>query len=396
MAFGMKHWMGLTTLCLLLVCVWKLPPVGLEPRDGRFVLPEVRRAEALDGEIDRTHQAIMHLRWSDSLSALTLRTAVDGVAVGFPENTEEGQDPGPGRSRVELPESRREELRQRVRQEVAALSPRADVAFGYYLQPLEHGAVEGAVIRNWGLSTYVGVRDGEAYCMQVLADQRLGNTALSRSVMPFNDGRTNATSACRPYLKYGMPGRHVGDWMADGASDFALAPVAPSDPDITAYRPVRRTFFGLNFFGFRGQSVEMDRCMAGIPDGCLKTVTSQRTLGGRNGLEGYATHATLLTGVRSWLSPFGNRDDYLLADLEAEFGPERFQRFWNSEREVPEAFEAAFGMEIGEWMVTWVDSNMEITPPGPGLSKSAALGGLLAVSLMAALAGAWARRRRVN
>jgi len=98
----------------------------------------------------------------------------------------------------------------------------------------------------------------------------------------------------------------------------------------------------------------------------------------------------------SWLSPFGNLDDYLLADLEAEFGPDRFQRFWSSELELPEAFEAAFGVGLGEWVITWVDANMRISPAGPGMSKSAALGGILALSLFAAMAGAWARRRRVN
>jgi hypothetical protein len=396
MAFGMKHWMGLTTLGLLLVCVWKLPPTGLEPRDDEFVLPEVRRAEALNEDIERAHRAIMHLRWSDSLSALTVGTAVDGLVVGFPENREDLAADGAHQASVDLSEEKKEELRRRVRDEVAALTPRADVSFGYYLQPLDHGAVEGFKVRTWGQSTYVGAREEGAYCIQVYADQHLRDVDVGRPVTAFSEGRTNAAGACRPYLKYGMPGRHVGEWMARGASDFALAPAPPADPSFSAYRPVRRTFFGLNFFGFRAQSVEVDRCLAGIPEGCLETVTSERTLMGRNGLEPYATDAVLLEGIRSWFSPFGNRDDYLLADLEAAFGPERFQRFWSSEQELPEAFRAAFGVELGEWVVSWVGGGMETTPPGPGLSKSAALGSMLAVSLMAALAGAWARKRRVS
>lgn len=399
MAFGMKHWMGLTTVGLLLVSIWKLPPSAMEPRDRGLTLPEVRRAEALSDDIERTHRALMHLRWSDSLSAMTVETSVDGVAVAFPENTPDNHlpEPAPGAARrtsVELSEEAKEELRQSVLDEVAALTPRADVDFGFFFQRLDHGAADRTRIRIEGQTTYLGVRDGQAFCLHVYAVPDMVDGNLRRSARP--DGRANATGTCRPYLKYGLPGRHVGEWMGAGASDFAMAPSPPEDPSFNSYRPARRTFFGLNTFGFRTQSVEVDRCMAGIVDGCLTAVTDPRVFAVREEMRQTTPGVTRLSGSRNWWSPFRDRDDYLLGDLEAEFGPERFQRFWSSPEEVPDAFRAAFGMEMGAWVLTWVERNMDVSPPGPGLTRSAALGGLLAVSLMAALGGAWARRRRVN
>lgn len=396
MAFSMKHWIGLTAVGLLLVSIWKLPPSALERVDRRFTLPEVTRAETLEGDVRRTHEALMHLRWSQSLSTVTVETAVNGLAIGFPENTEVAS----ANRHVNISDERKEILRGQVEAELASLQPRADVTFGYHFQLADFGAVEGVRYLVRGTTIYLGEEDGQAYCVRVYADSWLINGDLNRDVMPFTGDKTNAAGACRPYLKYGMPGVYVGEWMVDGASDFALEPAPPADPGFAEYRPIRRTFFGLAHygFGFRNQSVEVDRCMAGIAEGCMRAVTDWKTVtvGSTRRSREVAPDITRLTGLNSWFSPWGNFDDYLLADLEHEFGPERFQRFWSSELPVSEAFESAFDMGMGEWLVTWVEANMDISPPGPKLSKSAALGGMLALSLFAALAGAWSRRRRLN
>jgi len=94
-------------------------------------------------------------------------------------------------------------------------------------------------------------------------------------------------------------------------------------------------------------------------------------------------------------SPFGSADDYLLSDVAAEFGAERFAAFWTSDEDVPEAFEAAFGIPLGEWVVSWSDAHFARTAAGPAISSTAASGTIMLMMLCTLFAGVWARRRRV-
>ena len=94
--------------------------------------------------------------------------------------------------------------------------------------------------------------------------------------------------------------------------------------------------------------------------------------------------------------PFRFEGRYLLADLEREFGPEAFTRFWTSDADVPVAFEQAFGMPLETWIMGWVESTAFTRTPGPGMPFSAKLGGLLTLMLFAAIVGAWARGRTVT
>ena len=88
--------------------------------------------------------------------------------------------------------------------------------------------------------------------------------------------------------------------------------------------------------------------------------------------------------------------EYLLADLEAEFGADAFLRFWSSTESVEDAFESAFGVEVGEWMTVWVDSVSGTTQPGPGLPRSASSGSMLALGLLAGIAFLRNRRRKLT
>ncbi len=87
--------------------------------------------------------------------------------------------------------------------------------------------------------------------------------------------------------------------------------------------------------------------------------------------------------------------DYLLADLEAEFGADAFLRFWSSGDAVEDAFESAFGVTVGEWMTVWVDSVSGTLDPGPGLPRSASSGTMLALGLLAGIALLRNRRRKL-
>jgi hypothetical protein len=62
-----------------------------------------------------------------------------------------------------------------------------------------------------------------------------------------------------------------------------------------------------------------------------------------------------LWGIETWARSdhFGVAESFLLSDLESEFGPVRFARFWSSDAPVVEAFREAFGVPAGEWMEGW-------------------------------------------
>jgi hypothetical protein len=49
-------------------------------------------------------------------------------------------------------------------------------------------------------------------------------------------------------------------------------------------------------------------------------------------------------------------EPFLFQDLERQFGPERFARFWNSDADVSHAFEAAFDVAPGVWVRGWARS----------------------------------------
>ena len=101
-----------------------------------------------------------------------------------------------------------------------------------------------------------------------------------------------------------------------------------------------------------------------------------------------------LTGIagNGWM---WGMEQFNFADLVTEFGPDAFKAFWTSELEVPDAFRSAFGLGMDEWMLSWVTANFGMSKAGPGLTRSAGFGGLLAMSALAIIGGAWARRRRV-
>jgi hypothetical protein len=86
----------------------------------------------------------------------------------------------------------------------------------------------------------------------------------------------------------------------------------------------------------------------------------------------------------------------LLADLEADFGPEAFGRFWRSDAPVEMAFRDAFGIDVGPWVLSWVDRIYGTVPAGPRLAGSTTTWPLgLTLALFAAIAILFSRRRRV-
>ena len=305
MALRMKHWIAAMLIGMALIAVWRLPPESMRARERRVRSAEQLRLDRLTGEVRVTGDMLRHVAWSDSLSALVLGTARDGLAVTVPEAAD-----GTGSL-----DSLRRALDRSARAELASLPARSDVVFGYAVQPFDHGQRPG-LGGGWRgrAETYVGTRGGTRYCLQVRAahpDQIVETVErkLRGEEHPDVPPRSGLLGACRPYLTHGMPGPEVERWLERGAARFAieadvgLRPGAPGnqagpssgapadhaglssgapgdqarlpsraleDSGPSWLRPgrARRTVFGHNVFLFGGRGLETEQCFAGRTDAC--------------------------------------------------------------------------------------------------------------------------------
>ena len=84
-----------------------------------------------------------------------------------------------------------------------------------------------------------------------------------------------------------------------------------------------------------------------------------------------------------------------MGDLEAEFGAERFARFWTSDQSVDEAFLGAFGEPMEEWTMRWAQGLMGFHKTGPSIDPLSILLTLVTVITCGGLAVATGTRRTV-
>jgi hypothetical protein len=385
MALGMKHWLGLVTVGLALVAMWTLPPRTFEVPMER--LPETqaeRRLKALRAEATELNLTLQRRRWAESIIPATLE-ASGPMAFGFPENA--------------LPQQV-ERVRERALAEVAALP--SDVAVGLFFIDWREGLYRRAP-SSYGFENeyFFGERDGRPYCVAV------------RPVWQRGDDRVGLTTAmsyesylglCGLVGKYGLPGPAVEGWLATDGAALAAAAEAPSTEvlpaylgDLTSYE--RRGAFGKRPMNIRyeGMAIPMDRCFAGAADACAQLFLEPRAP------SYYNVTAEMMASViaNTPLSAHGRTsffypaDQFVAADLAAEFGEARFRQWWTADGDVSDAFRAAFGVDLGAWNLRRVGSYLTISRPGPGVSIAGLLGVFLLLMLSTVLASGWARRRRV-
>jgi len=84
-----------------------------------------------------------------------------------------------------------------------------------------------------------------------------------------------------------------------------------------------------------------------------------------------------------------------MGDLEAEFGTERFARFWTSDQPVDQAFLEAFGEPIEEWTMGWGQGLMGYHKAGPSTDPLSILLTLLTVATCRGVAAVTGTRRSV-
>ena len=134
-------------------------------------------------------------------------------------------------------------------------------------------------------------------------------------------------------------------------------------------------------------------CIAGRVDACRRAVLDPTA---------YADPESY-PELEEWISsghsrngePFGGRERTWMGDLEAEFGRDRFARFWTSEQAVEVAFATAFGEPIEVWTMRWARDRMGPQKAGPSTDLLSVLLTLVTLLACVGIATATAERWRV-
>jgi len=402
MARGMKAWLGAVGIGLALVAASTLPPSATDVPEHPKT-PERVRYEQIRAGMQRAHDVLRAERWTDSLSGLAVETAVGGLASGLP-------------AEARLAPDAVAEWKARLRAESAAIEPRDPrVIVGVYVQPLSLGAVPdtptGSLLNR---VTIVGTRNGEPYCLQVLPfmrPDRLDERSLRRSTP---DG---AVGACRLYAEHGLPSARIQSWLKAGGIRFAAHPsgwapiVHPPQTRADAEASGRSALdvAGLGWssdapmFGLRSSRLfeagaQVQGCLGGRARACERAVTDPELLRPTLGDQAYVVaHSSVVgTGTYELDRPFDFMNGTLLADLERDFGAEAFDGFWKSDQAVPEAFEAAFGTDMGDWLVGWVKPKIGLYGAGPGVPLDALPLCLVTLMVFGGVAMLVQRRRAVG
>jgi hypothetical protein len=375
----MRRWLAGVTASLALVAFWALPPAQLEAprlRGGQ----ERLRAQTVAREIGRANAALRALRWADTLPALAVRTAVDGVAIGLPR--------APGLDA--------DELRAWVGRQQEALTeiePRdPEMVVGLIWRPADLGAIPGMPIAaRTRAVTFVGRHRGTPFCVRALPYLERAGPATLRYGPDLGP--------CRIYAKYGAPGDMIQEWLEAASLGFARVAAPTYAADIARMQPPARgtmRLFGMTRPPQASANVAVQACLAGRADACERALTDPELIAPQVGDEAWivANSPASSLGGGAATPPFGYLDDGLLYEWEATFGTEAFRRFWTSTRPVPDAFETAFGEPLGEWVLGWAEHHVGLYRAGPSIPSGALGWCLLTLSALAAVATATAARRR--
>jgi len=387
MSLGMKTWLGMVATGMALIALRTLPPSPFEMPLGRAPTTQAERhLDALRAEAVRTNMALQRLRWADAMVPATL--AGDGpVAFGFPERA--------------VPEQA-ERIRERTLAEAAATP--SDVAVGLYFLLSGSDAYPGAPTGPARQSEYFfGGRDGRPYCVTVRPSWRL--TEDGRIALPPARLYESYLGLCALIRRYGLPGSAVEQWLAGGGAALATTArpgaglVVPSYllGDLRGFQ--RRGLLGRRpvSVGFSTLAVPMDRCFAGVVEGCADLFLHPVESGGPRAYAGASsslveTSAVSAVQESSYFQPL---DQFVAADLADQFGDARFRAWWTADDDVGDAFRAAFGVDVGTWYLHRIGALVPISRPGPAVGGSGLLGGLLLLALSTVLAAGWARKRRI-
>jgi hypothetical protein len=406
MAFGLNRWISYLALCLIIVAAWALPP----RRNGRSFsslnqTTEREHALQLRNEIGRLDRHYQRLLRRDSLVSMAKMAGEEGRSHIFGASGEYSTD------------SLRilEEAFSREVERVAGGEPK--VTAGLYLFRARDWSHEGLRDNGRGIPTYyasyeefyAGSVDGTAYCL-LAYPIRWQFSHTYRDLVPALpvggpiDSANNMLGPCVFHLRYGHPSEAIFQWLRNGGYRMAQEQVS-----LQARRNWEQYMDWADYHGAFGirigyfsqaNTVNAQACLAGDSQACersIRDVVNPRSEGreyysARFGIPVSQVDMPVSYYDYSW-GVYAGFDRSLLADIENEFGAERFQRFWTSEGEMAVAFESAFGVPLGEWIMEWAQERLGKIETTPALPLQASALSLLIMGLFAALVGVVSQRR---
>lgn len=384
MALGMRSWLGAVAAGVALMAVWKLPPSSIGTVQADRPAEEGAYLD-LSGELNAAYAALQRLRWSDSLGAAVVRASSAQHPV------------------VLAPEGSDEERLATIRDRLAAAAPPTAAADRFVLarvfQPLGHGLdPEVRTDARARTETYVGSSGGVDYCMRVVVADQLGRAIdeLARRLASGTGWRSD-WAVCGIFAEHGWAGEDVTRWLEGGAASFALIDVPLAMRGMVTQQP-RRRLFGRSWAALGADPpTALQGCITGDEGICASTFLNPLTVASGSEAAARAAARSPALSVADALPQYGAAPfPFLLADLEADFGSEAFGRFWRSDAPVEVAFQEAFGVTPGTWVLSWVERIYGIDSAGPRLVGSSTTWPLgLTFALFAAVAIAFNRRRRV-
>jgi hypothetical protein len=397
MALTLGRWMAGLVIGALVVAVLLVMPKPSNVRDrsdsGWERWEKYRRADAHAGRAARrlrTHQV------ADSVAAALSklpRTSASRTVIG------KGLEPSSPflRPAVDRLASKRPK---------AAVAP-MELAL-VYTKPVMIQGHEAA--SGWSDETHILPRTPGEPCITVV---RFGEAFGSPSIMSEQYEwqrrrvsrrfqRADVLGACGFYESFGAPGPQIDRWLRAGAWRFGMAgPEAPENEErVRVDAALGSPWLAWAEGDFRSNFTPTGyRCLTGDASSCASVVLDPRADAKWQQHVSVAENGVIErrpTFTDNWVTGnLGPVQPAMFADMIRLMGRDRFQRFWTSEKEPGEAFQAAFGQDIGTWTVTWVRDWYGVRGRGPATSASAALTVVVVVVLSLCAAIASARRQQV-
>lgn len=383
MASGMIRWVGAVVLLCGGLAAALLPPtgewlidLGYEPRER---LPEEVRERDLSSDVQEATELLARRHW-----VAVFREALEGRDVGeplfIPVGEMEGADP-----------EHLEAWRRLVERETRLLPRGADgTGLAVFFLGAWHDLPGGYRHRHRGNAEYY-LLDGASGPVCVVA--------VFQPALALQDSRIErggqVLGPCAVHATHGLPGPGVHRWLEAGAYLFMDEP-SPTRPGEAVAR--RREIFGIRTFENRLPPLAQ-RCLAGRMDACREWLLAPDELeSGFFRWTGTMDHfvaerSEMISGQRGYTAL---PEAHLVADLEAEFGSNRFRSFWRSGEPMPEAFARAFGEEPGAWMHRWAVSRYGEEKSGPGFGLLTAVLSLLTLGATFLVSAYVADRRSVG
>ena len=258
---------------------------------------------------------------------------------------------------------------------------------------------------------YVLPDSRSARCMVIVRYSSFGATTADRRLFArrlFAEYRRDRmVGPCAYYAAFGHPGPQIRqwlerhDWSIGIVGDWSAAP----DPWQDDAGPPRLLLAFDPQFDWRFRAItspEHLRCTAGDVDECERLIAEG--LPPRRSLHEFSVNWGQIVDPsgnrpaywRMMYTPFGPREDWVLAEMVRTLGPERFRKFWTSNAGPAEAFRSATGTTLGDWTREWSERTYGPQVRGPGVPLSVIGWSLLVAGLALAFAMATARGRVVR